>query len=798
MPLGEDVKQALREIIKAVEFKSQGGKNKRFICTLFMEMPDKEIPNYYDMIPHPRSVNMVKHKLEEDKYDDPMQLYEDLSLVFWNAIYYNEEESVIAKDASKLKLLLDDKWNKDSTLPPLRSDSPPPTSAQKMHAPAKPRDRAAKKKESTPFMSATAPRMLMAPPQGVAGPSSYSRRRIHDIDGDVDISGISDAEDHASLDRDPESEQIVSRLEKGLPKWPGFTDQGWWEGDFSQVRLEQIVHVIKSFKDIVGNKLSIPLDAVPEEPVIPYLASNVPVSLKSIDTKTRAGEYTTTREFDLDFGRLFDKAKKFHGQYSDAYGGVMLLQRLYNALTSSEPPSGPPYSSTTNFASLAAGPGNVKPVFGQMEGDPMAGVTSHRVIVKDRTFVDELHYKGWTLRLADWVHLANPDDPSQPIVAQIFRLWVNEERSKKGQQGITVSWYYRPSQTFHPASRPFYQNEVFKTSHFAEHPLEDLLEKIAVQFTARHVRGRPRAPYWWPGFPLYVCDSRYNDREKVFVRIKNWASCIPEEVRKNPDWMPIYPFERAIYPVRLGSPFLKPGGPNKPPGGLLDLPGMEGADHFGSAWGQVAEDTYTPTGRDGPLRKRTKRNQGMGDVAGPTKGAFVGSGGSLVQHQQSQQPYYSGTHYQSSSTVQPAQFTVPSATTSTPGPSRMVDRSITGNLGNWSDAKMDILKLPNELTRHFDRDPDTGEMLWFSTPPVNTPKPHIHHPKYSMEYLHFMATKESKKRKAAEEAQTQATDFKRPPRLSMKEDTRQKIPLTVVEVLQQMEAEQSVQMDVSL
>lgn len=54
-------------------------------------------------------------------------------------------------------------------------------------------------------------------------------------------------------------------------------------------------------------------------------------------------------------------------------------------------------------------------------------VTTFRVSVKDRTFVDELVYKGQTLRLADWVHVASPDDPGRPIVGQVFRLWVSDD-----------------------------------------------------------------------------------------------------------------------------------------------------------------------------------------------------------------------------------------------------------------------------------------------------------------------------------------------------------------------------------
>ena len=97
------------------------------------------------------------------------------------------------------------------------------------------------------------------------------------------------------------------------------------------------------------------------------------------------------------------------------------------------------------------------------------------------------------------------------------------------------------------------------------------MEKIACQFTARHVRGRPRAPFWYPGWPLYVCESRYNDRERVFVKIKNWNSCIPEEVRKKEEFMPIYQFERPVYPRRFPSPFV--AAPKlKAPGGIIEPP----------------------------------------------------------------------------------------------------------------------------------------------------------------------------------------------------------------------------------
>jgi chromatin structure-remodeling complex subunit RSC1/2 len=42
--------------------------------------------------------------LEKNRYKDVLDVYTDLSLVFWNAMYFNEEDSQIWQDASSLKV----------------------------------------------------------------------------------------------------------------------------------------------------------------------------------------------------------------------------------------------------------------------------------------------------------------------------------------------------------------------------------------------------------------------------------------------------------------------------------------------------------------------------------------------------------------------------------------------------------------------------------------------------------------------------------------------------------------------
>ena len=60
--------------------------------------------SFNKVIPNPRSINHVKAGLAKNQYRDPLQVYEDLNLVFLNAVFYNEEESQISKDASDLKV----------------------------------------------------------------------------------------------------------------------------------------------------------------------------------------------------------------------------------------------------------------------------------------------------------------------------------------------------------------------------------------------------------------------------------------------------------------------------------------------------------------------------------------------------------------------------------------------------------------------------------------------------------------------------------------------------------------------
>ncbi|KAF8525251.1 hypothetical protein BU17DRAFT_42281 [Hysterangium stoloniferum] len=700
-------KRAIEDVIQTI---CSVTKSRRKICDMFMELVDRDTwPEYYKVIPEPRCLLGIRTGVEKGKYKDSLLVYDDLMLVFANALHYNEQGSQIARDASTLKKgVLEETWKSNSALPTPPPPSPPVTATQQSPAIAISKRQPLTVSES-PSRASTS---IIVPPAKRTSQASTvhttQTQGIADEDGDMSPEPQENEVESHSWEfaaRDEESAEIIRQLERGLPRWEGGHDKGWMEdvsGDLINKYIE-ILTLLKNYKTSSNQHPWLSLQKIPEDAVIKDLPSNVrTIGVKGLRERARSQHYTLPREFDQDLGRLFQKGRRWYATGSEGYGKCILLQRVYHLLTSPPFPNSIPHT-TSNFSSVTAGPGVAKPLHSQAI-EASHAVTTFRIPTKDRVFTDELIYKGMTIRMGDWVHLMNPDEPAKPIIGQVFKTWTPEgDAPRKTQQGLTVCWYFRPEQTIHPRHRQFWENEIFKTGHFADHVCEDIIEKIACQFTAKHVRGRPRPPYWYPGWPLYVCDSRYNDRERVFVKIKNWNSCIPEEFRKN-DFMPIYPFERIVYPKRYPSPFVS---------GMISGPGGIG-DSIERAEGEKIEGGGT--GRKRP--RRTAAGQAT-DQAGPRYGTFVGTPTPI--------PDVVGNLESTSVLTPPVQMSQQK---------KIEDRSIKTALGG---ASASIEVLPGETVKHFDRDPETSKILWFSGPPIDVARAPM--PRYSLKYLHYLSMK---------------------------------------------------------
>ena len=135
---------------------------------------------------------------------------------------------------------------------------------------------------------------------------------------------------------------------------------------------------------------------------------------------------------------------------------------------------------------------------------------------------------------------------------------------------------------------------------------------------------------------LDVVESRYNPKERQMIKIKNWASCIPEELRKT-DFMPIAAFSAIqTLPKRI-SPFLRgitgpgclgyPETRKRPAGGA----GGDGDDSSDGEGGKSEQADKPPPVRSHKKRKPVLDSGGGGPAGGlGLSGATPGGSGSAT------------------------------------------------------------------------------------------------------------------------------------------------------------------------
>ncbi|WWC65270.1 uncharacterized protein I303_107887 [Kwoniella dejecticola CBS 10117] len=791
--------QACKEILEHV-YKAKDG-NRR-MSDIFRELPDKyEYEDYYQAIPEPECLDNISTQLGVQSYANPEAFFKQLHLVFLNAKHYNEEESLLWSDAKRLEDQIHAEWkaraesgifsNTDpyhsSPVKPVRKKRGASSIPSKSATPLPEAKTAAMadRKPSTPVpelppipeakTAVASPAPISVPPPAVApasapGPAAGPAPAPAPAPASV-IAPV--APNPVQKGRQMQAEKdraVVAALEARLPRWPGpqsvlpgnssiggIQGYGWFgEGAPDHERnaggsamwphrIRAVVSAIEGYRDQSGQRLAEVLDILPAIADIPFLSFNSPVSFRAIQGLAGANHYDNLRSFDMDMTRLFEKARRYFYEGSVEYGKVLVLQRLYNALTAvypmALPGNGIPAPSATLFASLPAGPGNARSMHetaqdlkaGAAEDQVGYGITTFRVGTKDRDFTPEARHKG------DYVHLINPDDATRPIIGQIFKTFVPTKGYRTHH--VTVCWYFRPEQTVHPPNKMFFEREVFKTGHFCDHPVEDILEKVSVQFYVKYIRGRPRAGEYFPGWPSYVCHSRFNDREHLM------------ELRQS-DFMSVISFSRNIEVPMVTSPFLR---------------GVQGPGFFGEPKKVTAGDDDEEDEEEREREKPKRRERSRKEVPSPLpvdvtiKQSPVPAFIPQPPHNPSPSPAPGPSRTSTFSiptpipqpSSQPTQRSAPpqqNTSTASFAPHPFPNRTIASVMGGSQALDQHAVKehLPLETARLFERDA-RGNVLWFSGPPlapgtisIPTQQPH------SLEYLAYVT-----KRKAGQDVTPQ-------------------------------------------
>nr|XP_045600014.1 protein polybromo-1-like isoform X3 [Procambarus clarkii] len=142
----------------------------------------------------------------------------------------------------------------------------------------------------------------------------------------------------------------------------------------------------------------------------------------------------------------------------------------------------------------------------------------------DGTNNSSLSYNEVQYFVGDFVYLSPPDKNCDYPILHIERLWTNSE----GRQMVYGCNYYRPAETFHQPNRKFFEQEVFKTDQHHAYPLTEVIGKCYVLPLLDYIKMKPEGV---DQKDVFVCESRYNSRNRFFKKIKSFPFNVGERVR---------------------------------------------------------------------------------------------------------------------------------------------------------------------------------------------------------------------------------------------------------------------------
>ncbi|KAJ2643306.1 hypothetical protein GGF44_001231, partial [Coemansia sp. RSA 1694] len=147
--------------------------------------------------------------------------------------------------------------------------------------------------------------------------------------------------------------------------------------------------------------------------------------------------------------------------------------------------------------------------------------------LSDGTLIDFAEHQGQRYFIGDHVLLEDAENASGtmgtslPAVGHIQQL---ERDAQTGKIGVSVVWYVHPQLTPHPPLMEFYKNTLLRTTRQTTVPLEHVKCTCFVVQPAEAMVGHPiEYAEDAGGLPLFVCDSRFNDKGGFIQKIKHRA-----------------------------------------------------------------------------------------------------------------------------------------------------------------------------------------------------------------------------------------------------------------------------------
>ncbi|XP_046881152.1 polybromo 1, like isoform X1 [Hypomesus transpacificus] len=557
-------KNRMKALYAAVIEAREENTNRR-LCDLFMVKPSKkDYPDYYKVIQEPMDLKTIEHNIRSERYTTGEALMDDMRLMFRNARHYNEEGSQVYNDAGVLEKVLKDKRMELGPVPDEEDMGSPKLKLRKIGVSPKKskyltplqqrlnelydavrnyQDRRGRRL-STIFLRLPSRAELPDYYATIKRPIDMERLRSHIAGGryqDVDalVEDFALMFNNACTYNEPESliyrdALVLHRVLLETRRLQEGGEEGGAPVVGSLVRelIRNLFVSVLSHQDEEGRCYSDSLAEIPAQD--PSSPEKPLLNFDIIRVNVDRGRYKRLDVFQEHMFEVLEKARRLNRTDSEIFEDAVELQHFFIKIRDELCKNGeilltPALSYTHKHLNSDVEQEKREKLPKEMEEDKQKREEENKEGEKPEdlpggawqsgtecTYSQDCSFENSTYHVGDCVYV-RPAEPSlKPHIVCIERLWEDEA----GEKWLYGCWFYRPSETFHLATRKFLEKEVFKSDYFNKVPVSKIIGKCMVMFVKDYFKLQPE------GFRLedvYICESRYAARNKAFKKIKMWA-----------------------------------------------------------------------------------------------------------------------------------------------------------------------------------------------------------------------------------------------------------------------------------
>ncbi|XP_042563729.1 protein polybromo-1 isoform X5 [Clupea harengus] len=552
----------------------------RRLCDLFMVKPSKkDYPDYYKIILEPMDLRTIDHNIRADKYMSEESMMEDMRLMFRNARHYNEEGSQhgpighrprgpknpnqVYNDANVLEKILKEKRRdlgpmpdeddiaspklkiRKSGISPKKSKylTPLQQKLNELYEAVKNYTDKRGRRLSTIFLRLPSRSELPDYYVAIKKPVDMEKVKSHMLankyqDVDALVEDLVLMFNNACTYNEPES--LIYKDALVLHRVLLETRRDLEGGEDAHVPnvARLIQDLIRSlFVSVLGHQDDegrCYSDSLAEIPAAdPANANRPPLNFEIIRANVDKASYKRLDVFQDHMFEVLEKARRLHRTDSEIFEDAVELQQFFIRIRDELCKNGeilmtPALSYTSKHLHSDVEKEKKSKLPKEMEEDKLKREEEKKEAEKSedsaggawqgvqRTYSQDCSFKDNMYHVGDYVYVEPAEQNLQPHIVCIERLWQDDA----GEKWLYGCWFYRPSETFHLATRKFLEKEVFKSDYYNKVPVSKILGKCVVMFVKEYFKLHPEG---FRAEDVFVCESRYSAKTKSFKKIKMWT-----------------------------------------------------------------------------------------------------------------------------------------------------------------------------------------------------------------------------------------------------------------------------------